>query len=416
MKNQNAKFAFTLPEILIAVSIFSVVSLVVSTMYIQSFQETRRANLQNQVYEDARFIMARIVQEARDGMIDYDEYYNQNVVMPSLAAGVPILGIAPGTPQNFGQNFGRYYSSFFHPGQDEALGFDCNDAPSGGEPYVSNPDRNLKRNQRNCVLLRKTIDRNTGANPFKGKYSAAVANKEEDAFCGTVTYATGSGALTDRHGQCSSLTGEPDLAAERVQNQLYLISADGWMKTILVREKIGETGAGAAAQEVYALSLLRLKGLDKNHDGTPDHFVCADDFQCRSADDVPNVDETDHGITPVTVGITSITAELPRDADLTEGPVPDDPQNDGFSKDFVPISSLRVNISRLNFFISPTEDPHYAFSEATALEQPRVTIVLTVEQNPLTTGVYEPFEPVTLVQTVSSRVLSPIPAPLLIHP
>ncbi|MBI2638269.1 type II secretion system protein [Candidatus Peregrinibacteria bacterium] len=387
-KSTKSKYAFTLPEILIAVAIFSTVSMVVSTLYIQSFQETRKANLQNQVYEDARFILQRIAQEARDGMVDYDEYYNQNVVI-----------------DNFGQNFGRYYSSFFYPGQDEALGFDCNTVEAG-DGAVGTPARSAKRNRRDadCVPLRKTIDRNTGSNPFKGKYLVAV---EEDAFCGKVTYER-QGAAGGLLGQCNNPADAPDPTQERLQDRLYLISADGFTKTILAREKIGVDPSG---ESIYALSMLRLKGIDQNGDGIADHFVCADDFQCRGTDDVPDIDISIEGPNG-----TRILTELPRDEDLMEGKdIAADHQNGGFSIDFVPISPLRVNITHLNFFITPTEDPHYAFSESGTLEQPRVTIVLTVEQNPLETGVYKPFPPITLTQTVSSRVLTSISAPLLIQ-
>ncbi|KKU79208.1 MAG: hypothetical protein UY05_C0036G0006 [Candidatus Peregrinibacteria bacterium GW2011_GWA2_47_7] len=102
---------FTLPEVLIAVSIFAMVSTIAAALYAQSFKETRRATTQNQLYEDARYVMGLIADEAKNGMIDYDEYYSQNVVGAT----------------NYGQSYGRYYSAFFNPGDDNKLGFDCND-------------------------------------------------------------------------------------------------------------------------------------------------------------------------------------------------------------------------------------------------------------------------------------------------
>ena len=53
-------------------------------------------------------------------------------------------------------------------------------------------------------------------------------------------------------------------------------------------------------------------------------------------------------------------------------------------QDYVPFTPSRVNIKNIEFFISPTEDPHKAFAEEpdtgpTKIFQPRVTIVLTVE-------------------------------------
>ncbi|MBI4994919.1 prepilin-type N-terminal cleavage/methylation domain-containing protein, partial [Candidatus Peregrinibacteria bacterium] len=110
---------FTLIEMLISVSLFAIVVVIFSSLLIQTILSSREANAQNQIYEDARFLMQRIAREIRSGMVDYDEYYSQNVVIPSNK----------GT-DNFGQNYGKYYSSFYNPGSDEKLGFDCNDSSS----------------------------------------------------------------------------------------------------------------------------------------------------------------------------------------------------------------------------------------------------------------------------------------------
>lgn len=107
-RTRFSQYAFTLPELLISVAIFAVVAVIVSSLYVDSFRLTGSANLQNQVYEDARYIMQKIAEEVRKNMIDYDEYYSQNVIGAS----------------NFGQNYGRYYSSFYNPGSDGKLGFD----------------------------------------------------------------------------------------------------------------------------------------------------------------------------------------------------------------------------------------------------------------------------------------------------
>ncbi|MBI5412803.1 type II secretion system protein [Candidatus Peregrinibacteria bacterium] len=371
--------AFTLPEVMIAVFIFSMVTTIVANLYIQSFKETRRSNLENQIYEDARFVMQQIAGEIQNGMIDYDEYYNQNVI-----------------GANFGQNFGRYYSSFFNPGTDEKLGFDCNDG--------------VLRNKHDCTPLRKTIDKITGINPFTGK----ADGREEDAFCGAVSYSTAvAGAYK---GMCKGDGSAPDESYRKV-DQLYLISANGRQKTILAREGISATA--------HALSILRLDGYDTNKDGIVDSFVCAAGFQCRGNDMVSDVtaipvsDDKCGAVAPAT-----LNAQLPRRDGAAVAPTgiytdlnfPDGcDENDGFSKDFVPISPLRVDVSKLEFYISPTEDPHYAFAEENNLEQPRVTIVFTIGPNMAKLTAADTLAPITLVQTVSSRVLNPIQAPLLVQ-
>lgn len=389
----HTKHAFTLAEILIAVSLFATVVTIVGGLYIRSFRETRRANFQNQIYEDARFILQRIATEIRDGMVDYDEYYNQHVVIESLKAGIQIPGAGF---QNFAQNYGRYYSAFFNPGNDEKLGFDCNDK--------------ISRNKRTCIPLRKTLDRHTGENPFIGKYDTGLSTNE-DAFCGTVSYKRGAVQIVNRYGMCKN--GEPNLFAERTQKELYLISADGTKRTILARERIG----GTRQDPIYALAMLRLDGVDTNNDGIADRFACDSKFQCRGGKNFdlglnPRVVDTD-----CSGDLDPMATDLPRSRadELDAGDEKCDPKSGGFSKDFVPISPFRVNVKELKFIITPTENPHYAFSEDAASEQPRVTVLLKIIPNPEYPAQTETFEPLTLIETVSAGALKPIPAPVLVE-
>lgn len=404
---------FTLIELLVSVAIFAVVAVIVASMYIQAVRETKRTNTQNQIYEDARFLMAKIADEIHGGMIDYDEYYAQNVIKNS-PEGVPVL------KKNFGQNFGAYYSAFYHPGSDEALGFDCNTVTleeMAAYP-VGSTARSEKRNRRDCTPIRGTLDRNTGTNPFKGKYVLPRGMSEEDmktkqdAFCGQASQGVLMGSI-DNVGQCDGEGGAPPSRNWRAADMLFLITKNGMRKTILAREKIGAT------DDEYAISVLRLKGIDTDSDNIADSFVCADDFQCRGGNDMDVAEVGFSASDTVCFGSEAQPTDLPRmdlstgsTTDLEEVPGGCDSADKGFSKDFVPISPFRVKVTELKFYITPPEYPAYAFDEG-ALQQPKVTVVLTVEQNPSYTGIVEAFEPVTLVETISPRVLTPISAPLL---
>lgn len=380
-KHARRLYAFTLPELLIAVSIFAVVATVVSQQYVIGFNESRKSNYFKQIYDDGQFILARIAQEVRSGMVDYDEYYNQNVISG-----------------NYGQNYGRYFSSFYHPGADGALGFDCNDGT---------------RNSRDCTLLRKTLDENTGTNPFSGKASGAASEADENAFCGT--WNTNVNTPLNNSGSGCDSNGSPLPLAS--QSELYLISADGFRKTILSRERIG----GTQANPIYSLSMLRLKGNDIDGDEIADRFVCDDDFQCRGSDDVPDVESVSGGVAECASGAV-IPGELPRPADKELNPSDADfaaetcdTVENGFSRDFVPISPFRVNVKHLSFFISPAENPHYAFAEVDEQSQPSVTIMLTIEVNPEKGIFNNQWQEVTFIETVEARSLSSIPAPLFIE-
>lgn len=402
---------FTLPEVLVAVSIFAIVSTVVASLYVQSFRESKRSSFQNQVYEDARFVLRRIADEIQQGgTIDYDEYYNQNVVIPT---GVAPPNSTPFGLANYGQNYGRYFSSFFNPGSDRKLGFLCND--------------NVSRNQANCTPLRKTIDRNTGSNPFIGKYAAQDPFPGEDAFCGTVSYDLLQEGAPAHQGLCNNAKNAPDPVEEGKQNvvgerkELYLISADARKKTILAREKIG----GTQKDPIYALSILRLDGYDMNNDKIPDSYICNSEFQCRGGDqfDVPKLPKLeDNTVDSDCFGdLVAHATDLPRASnlpgasDLSEDDNKCDPKSGSFSKDFVPISPFRISIKDIFFYITPKENPHYAFAENSTFVQPTVTIKLTVVPNPEYATLNEEFDPLTLTLTVSTPVKDPVLAPLLIN-
>lgn len=202
-------------------SILATVFLVVSSLYIDSFRESRRSSVQNQVYEDARYVMNFIAKELRAGTVDYDEYYNQLVVGGEL-----------------GQNYGAYFSSFYNPGSDGKLGFKCN---------------NEARNSRNCIdaahpadpaanpkVITTTKDEATGTNPFSGKFSDDTDGDEESAFCADMNLplapspsprtlwdsATGQWLAPAEAAACDPLV-TPAVP------ELYIISADGKQKPSL---------------------------------------------------------------------------------------------------------------------------------------------------------------------------------------
>lgn len=388
--NFSRKSAFTLPELLISISILATVAVIVSGSLIQSFRSNKKSNIEARIYSDAAFIIKKIANEVQKNVIDYDEYYNEYVLVPGI----------PGNNQNptayYGQNFGRYYSSFFHPGDDEILGFDCNHARNGGMPYAATdddlpaPTRSDRRNTEDCVPLRKTLDRQTGSNPYMGKSNEETTGDEENAFCATPRI-TPNQALANV-GLCVQIGGANAVAVSK----LFLITPDATQKTILARERIG----GANPNPKYALSILRMKGEDASGDTVIDSFSCAHDFECVTSD--------------------CEAATLPRNDAIELNPpaLNDDicdTRANGFTKDFVPISPLTVSVSSINFVITPLEDPNYAFAENDQSLLAQVTINLTVEANKEELGAGVDFAPVTFSTTVYANRLEKIPAPLLVR-
>ena len=223
------KKGFTLVEMLVAVSLFAVVSLIGTMIFINVSRVHRQVNLQNAVYEDARFMMERIVSELRTNAVDYEEYYNQMVL-----------------EGEYGENYGEYATLFYDLGSDGNRGVVC--APATDVL----PD---------CIINRTTIDTNTGETP--------VTTPLSDPNDATAFYEV-------------PITTE-DEQAKHEAPELYLIDSTGNEKTILARERISE-------EDDFALSIVKMKGTDENNDGIMGTFYCDTEqgFICDGTGNVPD--------------------------------------------------------------------------------------------------------------------------------
>ena len=102
------KKGFTLVEVLIAISLFTLIAIISSRIMVDLVQTEKKSSVQNPIYDDAAFIMQQLTNEILGGTIDYEEYYNMNVVkLKNPPAGGPFYGI----------NYGIYSSRFFDPGK-----------------------------------------------------------------------------------------------------------------------------------------------------------------------------------------------------------------------------------------------------------------------------------------------------------
>lgn len=70
-KNNNG---FTLIEMIVAVAIFSTVSVMISQLFIMSNRAQRKAGAIQKVQSDSRVMMTQITDRIRSGIIDYDAY------------------------------------------------------------------------------------------------------------------------------------------------------------------------------------------------------------------------------------------------------------------------------------------------------------------------------------------------------
>jgi len=353
------KRGFTLVEVLLATGIFSVVGMLAMTAYINITRIQSRINLENAIYEDGRFMMDRLARSVRDGAIDYEEYFNKN------------FNSADGKPWPYGHTQGCYSLQFYNPGiktnravDTVGLGAVCGNPPDGNP--VDNPG---------CTIFKPSLDINTGKNPFVGR--SGTSESDASAFCADSFTTILGGNYGQRIQTCTP-------GAEFYPTQeLYLIDKAGKKKTIFARRKI------QTSPDVYGLGMIQLEGEDGDSDGVFEKwencaagtkkFCCADGYDCALSDN-DTLETT----------LASYTAA------------------EKLYKGFVPVSPLRSTITRLNFIVTPIEDPRKAFAEFGQLAQPKVTIAMTLQPSPTQLknfgGDMENPPEITLQTTVSSRV------------
>jgi prepilin-type N-terminal cleavage/methylation domain-containing protein len=346
---------FTLVEIILASSIFAVVTLIGVTVFINVIRIQHRISLENAIYEDGRFMMERIAREIRQNTVDYEEYYRK-VITPA---------------QTYGKRYGCYASRFYNPEANGDLGAYC--SMSSGSPSLPYfPYTKLVQNDPGCVVDKTTLDMNTGQNPYTGAFGSNNNIINANAFCDAYTYG----------GTCP-----PILPAPYEQGELYLINSKGTEKTFIAQKKVN------TAPEEYALSLLRLKGEDADTDGLVEKWVNGPTYLCDPQFDCTGISATDPNLT-LEKSLVSANA-----ADLYKG--------------FVPISPMRTNLTSLKFYVSPIEDPRKAFAETDPndgiQQQPHVTIVMSLQPAASELTNFAGDTPtVTIQTTITSRVYNEV--------
>jgi len=231
---------FTLAEALIAASIFTIVSVIGTTIFVNVIRIQNRIMLENQIYEDGRFLMERVAREIRHNTVDYEEYYREACREEHKAAGINCDTLT------YGDYYGRYAAHFYNPGTDGGFG----SVAVGG------------------IVDKSSLDINTGENPYTDLGSdpdRATAVCDEDFYPNYTTT-----VCTD--------------PSWHEHEQLFLINSDGDQKTMVASQLIN------LSPVEYGVAMLRLDGEDEDNDGIVEswhddiagEYRCAEDFNCPS--------------------------------------------------------------------------------------------------------------------------------------
>jgi prepilin-type N-terminal cleavage/methylation domain-containing protein len=102
--SQHRTKGFTIIELMVALTVLTLLSLGAARIYLNYTASTKDLKAANLIYEEARFLMEKMVREVRQGAIDYEQYFNQN-----LAQG------------DYGDNYCGY-DQYFYDNNGESIG------------------------------------------------------------------------------------------------------------------------------------------------------------------------------------------------------------------------------------------------------------------------------------------------------
>lgn len=365
------KRGFTLVEILIAVSIFTLAAVIASNILVNVVKLEKKSSIQNAIYEDARILLQELSKEIQSSGIDYEEYYSINVLQSNKPAD--------GSKTYYGINYGVYGSRFYDPGR------------SKNKVIVKNPDdlgvectvpKAAPNNDECEVIFSPSSDFSTGQSP----YEAAAINA--NAFCDAKGINCDNKVLVNKINAGS---------------ELYLIDSTGTKKTILGLKKISGNNFG--------IGLVRLYGRDMDQNGIVDVFACEKEFTChddyqdlRALIKYPFLQDIISNDIQWKNYVKENDIRLPQKSDLNKAFL-DYVQG----SQFLPISPLRANIKNLQFIVTPLEDPYKGYKEKAMQTHPTVTIIMTIGLSTETAANYPgDFEDITLQTTVAAGVIGEI--------
>lgn len=343
----RGKNATTLIELLIAVTIFSIVAITAASVMINTLQSTKK--IQNQVflYSEAQALMDQLARYVEQNGVDYEAYYDREV---QDATGWST------------ENYGQYAMTFYDPG---AGGPETGPYASVGGygAYCSGSfDAYPDECTGSAMPDYSTLDQDMGAHPFPdiGSFDASMTDDPDfmNAFC---EYSGGSD-------DCTGLE-------HFVSHELILINGEGDERTVFALES---SNAGLD----HRLSEVQLTGEDSDGDGIVDNWQCAGTYTCTytapDGDAVPDPDDIE------------VTLESTQ-------------------RDFMPITPSTIDIQNFYVYIAPVEDPYRAFAEENAQIQPQVTIVFTAAlSDSYAAGLLGEVPSITIERTVSTGIYEKI--------
>ena len=234
------KKGFTLVEILVVMSIFSLVSMVALNAFFSTYKVQMQSSSTNALISESRVLMDKVVRIIEANKIDYEEYFYQC----NVKSKCPLINYENTVDPNdkFGQKDGLYAWQFFDPGLRNAF---LNTHDSFGLVCQDNTGTPIDYPNENCVSgpLRFSEDIHIGS------FYADPLNNNAFSLNGSYNDNNVVGGRIFRQGKNYVDTNLESV----IVSELYLKSLDGNKKTIIGRELNGENSM------LSILELIQLK-------------------------------------------------------------------------------------------------------------------------------------------------------------
>ena len=336
------KKGFTLVEILVVMSIFSLVSMVALNAFFSTYKVQMQSSTTNALISESRVLMDKVTRIVEENKIDYEEYFVQCNVIHKC----PLINYE--NPENLASEFGRedglYTWQFYDPGFrdadltiEDSQGLVCEDADNTIIDYPS----------RDCA-----------SGPLRFS---------EDIHIGSFYLNNGPGNAFSINGFFNKNNPLGRQAPERAKqyvnansgsvivSELYLKSLDGNKKTIIGRELNGENAMLSVLELIAGVNEMDGENIKNSK-----KFTCAPSYDCENGD----------------MGLRS-----------------DFYDDDDLFKQAKPISPFRLNVESLWFQLSPLNDREQNFAANIKVPQTvTISMVLTAStQNNLNLLKKSPF-------------------------
>jgi len=340
------KKGFTLVEILVVMSIFSLVSMVALNAFFSTYKVQMQSSSTNALISESRVLMDKVVRIVEANKIDYEEYFYQCNVQKKC----PLINYENTVDPNdqLGQKDGLYTWQFFDPGFRDA---NLNIPDSFGLVCQENTGELIDYPNENCVSgpLRFSEDIHIGS-----FYADAPGNKNAFSLVGSYND-------NNVEGERNLLAGKNYVNSDLesvIVSELYLKSMDGNKKIIIGRELNGENSM-LSILELIAGAYEEDNGVKKNSK----NFTCAPKYEC--------------GLGNADIGVRH---------DFYDG-------QESLFDQAKPISPFRLNIESLWFQLSPLNDREQNFVANIKTPQTvTISMVLTASnQNNLNLFTISPF-------------------------